>query len=78
MIDKKHQRKGYGKQALDKVIEYILSFPQANIFWCSVVPGEGSPLEFYKKYGFVETDEWDDGEMVIKLDLMTKQKRKNL
>ncbi len=76
MINKMHQKKGYGKQALDKVIEYILSFPQANVFWCSVLPGEGSPLEFYKKYGFVETGKWEEDEMVIKLDLTIKQRRR--
>jgi diamine N-acetyltransferase len=69
MIDKNHQGKGYGKLALDEVVKMLKQFPQATELFSSVVMGEHSPLEFYKNYGFIETDEWEDEEKVIKLDL---------
>lgn len=69
MIDKNHQGKGYGKLALDEIVKVIKEFPHAKILRSSVEMGEASPLGFYKKYGFEETDEWDEGEKVIKLKL---------
>ena len=35
----------------------------------SYVPGEGSPLPFYQKLGFVPTGEMDEDEIVLRLDL---------
>ena len=35
----------------------------------SVVPGPGSPLGFYLRYGFEETGEWFDHEQVLRLPL---------
>lgn len=69
MIDKNHQGKGYGKLALDKIVEFLSQFPKAKILRSSVDIGEASPLKFYLKYGFEATDEWDDGEKVIRLKL---------
>jgi len=35
----------------------------------SVVPGPGSPLGFYLRYGFEPTDEWFDHEQLLRLVL---------
>ncbi|MBN1646385.1 MAG: GNAT family N-acetyltransferase [Spirochaetales bacterium] len=69
MIDRNHQGKGYGKLALDKIVEFLGQFPEAKVLRSSVDMGEASPLNFYLNYGFKETDEWDNGEKVIRLKL---------
>ncbi|MCB0192250.1 MAG: GNAT family N-acetyltransferase [Anaerolineae bacterium] len=69
MIDKSHQGKGYGRQALLKVIDHVRGLPDAKELFLSYVPKEGSPLPFYRKLGFEETGEWDEGEKIMKLIL---------
>jgi diamine N-acetyltransferase len=69
MIAAEHQRKGYGKRALDLVVEHLRSLPDARELRSSFVPGDHGPRDFYLRYGFVETAEVDDGEHVIRLDL---------
>jgi diamine N-acetyltransferase len=69
MIDKKHQGKGYGYQAMHQVIEYVKTLPNAVELLTSYVPGDGDPSPFYYKLGFEETGEILDGENVLKLSL---------
>jgi diamine N-acetyltransferase len=69
MVDKDHQRKGYGSKAMRQVIEYVKSLPKAEELLVSYAPGEGDPSPFYEKCGFVETGEWEGGEKVMKLAL---------
>lgn len=69
MIDKNHQGKGYGHQALEQVIAYVRTLPNATEMFTSYVPGEGSPGPFYRRLGFIETGEIDDDENVMRLDL---------
>ncbi len=68
MIDKNHQGKGYGKQAMQEVIEFVRTLPNARQLCLSYVPGEGCPAPFYKKVGFVDTGEFDDSgtEIIMK------------
>lgn len=69
MIAAEHQGKGYGRKALDLVVERVRSLPGASELVTSYVPGEGSPGGFYLRYGFVETGEVEEGERVVKLVL---------
>ena len=70
MIDKEHQGKGFGKEALDRVIAFFKSETNAKEIWLSYVPKEnGGPEGFYRKMGFVETGDIDDGEIVMKRTL---------
>ena len=69
MVAAQHQGKGYGRQALDLVVEHVRSLPGARVLGSSFVPGEHGPQAFYLRYGFVETGEVDEGERVIRLDL---------
>ena len=69
MIACEHQRKGYGKRALDLVVERVRALPGARELISSYVPGEDSPRDFYVRYGFVETGEVEKGERVIRLEL---------
>jgi len=63
------QGKGYGRRALDLVVEHVRGLPGATELRSSYVPGEHGPRDFYLRYGFVETGEVDEGERVIRLAL---------
>jgi len=67
MIDKKCQGQGYGKKAIEAIIEHVKSRPGVRELTLSCVPGEGGPEEFYKKLGFQFTGEVDDDEKVYRL-----------
>jgi diamine N-acetyltransferase len=69
MVAAVHQGKGYGKRALDLVVERVRALPGATELRTSYVPGEQGPRDFYLRYGFVETGEVEEGERVIRLDL---------
>ena len=70
MIDARFQRRGFGKQALELVVEYVKTRPSAKVLSTSCVPGKGSPEAFYKKMGFTPTGEMDeDGEVILKYEL---------
>lgn len=69
MIAGDYQGKGYGRRAMEQVIEYVRSRPGARELMTSYVPGEGSPGPFYHSLGFVDTGEVEDGENVTRLIL---------
>jgi diamine N-acetyltransferase len=70
MVAGPYQGRGFGRQALDLVVEYVRTRPGATELLTSYVPGEGSPGDFYVKLGFEETGEVDDdGEVVMRLPL---------
>ncbi|HUF01309.1 MAG TPA: GNAT family N-acetyltransferase [Gaiellaceae bacterium] len=69
-IDARHQRRGYGTAALDLVAEYFRARPGIDVMWTSAGQGEGSPIPFYERYGFVRTgDIVFDDEPLLRLDL---------
>jgi diamine N-acetyltransferase len=69
MVAGEHQGRGYGRRALDLVVSRVREQPGAKELLSSYVPGKDGPGEFYRRYGFVETGEVDDGELVIRLGL---------
>jgi diamine N-acetyltransferase len=69
MIAAEAQGKGYGRQALDLVVEHVRGLPGATELLSSYVPSERGPGDFYRRYGFAETGEVDEGENVIRLEL---------
>jgi diamine N-acetyltransferase len=69
MIDKNHQRMGYGTAALRRVIDYVLELPSAEELTLSYLPGEGDPGQFFAKFGFEDSNEWVDDEKILALDL---------
>jgi diamine N-acetyltransferase len=73
MIDVRHQGKGYGEQAMKLLVRHIQdTYPAAKAVTLSYVPAEGSPEHFYKKFGFENTGEVDEGENIMRLDLPPK------
>lgn len=67
MIDGKYQEFGFGKKALEQVIDYVKTRPDATEMVLSYVPAEGSPQGFYEKLGFRDTGVEHDGELEMKL-----------
>jgi diamine N-acetyltransferase len=69
LIDRRHQRRGYGVAALDAVVEYLRDRPGADALYTSAGQGEGTPQPFYERYGFVPTGAIVDDEVVLRLEL---------
>jgi diamine N-acetyltransferase len=69
LIDARWQGRGYGTATLDLVVAYVRTRPGAERLLTSYVPGEGTPLGFYLRYGFTPTGEIDDGEPILELPL---------
>jgi diamine N-acetyltransferase len=65
LIDRDHQRRGYGSAAVDLVATYFRDGGHAEM-WTSAGEGEGSPIPFYEKNGFTRTGEIVfDGEVLL-------------
>jgi diamine N-acetyltransferase len=70
MIDAQYQKFGFGKRAIELLIEHVKTRPNATSLGVSCVPdNDGSPCPFYEKLGFVYTGEKDEDELVLKLQL---------
>ena len=69
LVDQHHQGLGYGTRALDLCVEYVRRRPPADALLTSVVQEPDSPLPFYVKYGFENTGEVVDEELVLRLPL---------
>lgn len=73
MIDKHHQGKGYGKEAMKLALEFIRTFPcgEAEYCWLSYEPDNEAARQLYRSFGFVEATEmpagWDEIPAVLKL-----------
>lgn len=68
MIDARFQGKGYGKEAMEMIIDYVKTLPNAQDLLTSCVPGEDGPEAFYRKLGFVPTGDKEDDEIVLRLE----------
>ena len=65
LIDHEHQGKGYGRQAVEQVMDLIRAAGGTELL-TSYVEGNGSPLGFYSKLGFVPRGDVDpDGEIIL-------------
>ena len=71
MIDKKHQGKGFGRQALSAALDHVRSFPcgKAEKCFLSYEPENTVAAKLYHSFGFVENGEYDDGEVIAVLTL---------
>lgn len=69
MIDARYQGMGFGRRALELLIDHVKTRPGAKALFTSCVPGDGSPCPFYERLGFVYTGEVDEDELVMRLDL---------
>ncbi len=69
LIDERHQGQGYGTATLDLVVEYFRARPGVDEVRTSAGQGEGSPIPFYERYGFLRTGELHDDEVMLRFVL---------
>lgn len=71
MIDRNHQGKGYGTQALRLALDYIRTLPcgPARTCFLSYEPENTTAKKLYYRFGFRETGEMDGNEVVAALNL---------
>lgn len=66
LIDQQHQRRGYGRQALQAAIAMLAKEHGYQHFALSYAPDNGAK-QLYHRLGFIETAEWSDDEVVARL-----------
>ena len=71
MIDERYQNKGYGKEAIKLALDFIKQFPcgKADYCWLSYEPENSVAKHLYQSFGFIETKEMDDNEVIAILKL---------
>jgi diamine N-acetyltransferase len=69
MIAGPQQGKGYGKAAVEQLIDYVRARPGANELLVSCGEGEGNPEGFYHRLGFRRNGEIVGHEVVLSLPL---------
>jgi diamine N-acetyltransferase len=69
MIDARYQGRGFGRRALQCLVEYVRTRPGAKEISVSFHKGDGGPEGFYRRIGFVETGEMNGDEHLAKLTL---------
>lgn len=71
MIDKKYQKKGYGRKAIKLALDFVRSFPCGEAEYCEVSyePENKVAAKLYRSLGFVENGEMDGDEIVAVLKL---------
>ena len=67
MVDKKHQKNGYGKKAMEIIIDKIKEDTSHNKIAISTNPKNYIGLNLYKNLGFKSTGKIIDGEEVLEL-----------
>lgn len=68
MVGAPYQGKGYGRQALEQVMQMARE-QGAKEFFTSCGEGKGSPEGFYRCLGFARTGVYDGDEVVMRIDL---------
>jgi len=66
MIAAPYQKFGYGRRAIELLVDYVKTRPGATELLVSCGEGEGSPEGFYEKMGFRRTGEMEEDEVVLK------------
>ena len=69
MIDARYQGLGFGRRALQLVIDHVRARPNATELVTSVVQAEGGPQGFYEGLGFELTGAYEEGEALMRLRL---------
>src|SRR5689334_16527574 len=68
LVDERFQRRGVGTATLDLIVDYFRGQGRASML-TSAGQGEGSPVTFYERYGFVRTGALHGDEIELRLEL---------
>lgn len=69
MVDKNHQKNGYGKAAILRVVEILRNKPGCNSIFTSYEPENFIAEKLYLSLGFEKTGRIEEGEMILCLTL---------
>ncbi len=69
MIDHRYQGMGFGRRAMELVIDYVRTLPNAAEMYVTYVPVDHGPRGFYAGLGFADTGVEHEGELEMKLEL---------
>ena len=69
VIAQPHHGMGFGRRAIDRLVEYVKIRPCATELGVSCGQGEGSPEGFYLHYGFKHNGEKHGNEIGLSLQL---------
>jgi ribosomal-protein-alanine N-acetyltransferase len=75
MIDKKHQGRGYGRDALRAAIGYLSTMPGCRVVALSYLQDNEVAAALYASLGFVETGEMEHDEVVARLPVRRPRRR---
>lgn len=62
MIDRRFQRRGYGRRAMELTEDYVRTRPGGHLVYLSYVPGSNGPEQFYRSLGYEPTGRIASGE----------------
>lgn len=71
MLDKQHQHKGYGREAMRKILEFVRAFPAgaAKYCWIPYKTENTAAKKLYESLGFRDNGEVYNGEAITVLEL---------
>lgn len=69
MIDQEFQGFGYGRAALQTLIEHLASNPQVQVLWLTVAPGNDAAVRLFESAGFSATGQMDFDEAVYQMQV---------
>ena len=69
MVAEPYHGLAFGRRAIELLVEYVKTRPGAKELLVSCVLGEGGPVEFYEKCGFVRNGKVYDGEIGLAMPL---------
>lgn len=69
MIDQRHQGRGHGRAAVERLVEHVRTRPDPKRLLVSHVKDADRLARFYGSLGFAYTGEEEDGELIMELKL---------
>ncbi len=67
LIDKRYQRQGYGRKAMEHIIEFLRQEHNARAVWMSYTPENSVMLKLASRLGFEPVGEASFGEVMVRL-----------
>ena len=68
LIDRKHQRKGYGRKALEQGIAFLKERFRVTEIYTGVAPGNTAAKELYRSMGFRDTGVFENNMEELRLE----------